>query len=301
MKKFLAVLLLTFFFCPAFADDVVKLGMLGQMGTSEEAYQKGFDDFRARISAANLPKDSHSYPFVRELLAHRRTVHFYNSLMTMLMGLRSGKVDEIILPESTGRYVMSLNSNYQGEQYTSMFTLRLSFGFLEGNEKLRDEFNAVISAMREDGTLAALEAEYVHNPEHKVKSHKPERFPGAETVTVAVTGDMPPLDMFAGDGKPAGYSTAILTEIGKRLHKNMRFLNTDAGGRSNALTSGRADVLFWCQTTENEQLNKTSDEDLYALFSEKQPGIIMSDPYYTWNREMILRVKTSGGFLGIFK
>ena len=301
MKKFLAVLLLTAICCPAFAEDVVKLGILGQMGTSEEAFQRGFDDFRARISAANLPNDTHSYPFVRALLAHRRTVHFYNSLMTMLMGLRSGKVDEIILPESTGRYVMNLNSNYQGENYTSMFTLRLSFGFLEGNEKLRDEFNAAISAMREDGTLAALEDEYVHNPAHKVKSHNPERFPGAETVTVAVTGDLPPLDMFAGDGKPAGYSTAILTEIGKRLHKNMRFMNTSAGGRSQALTSGRADVLFWCQTTENEQLNQTTDEDLYALFSENQPGLIMSDPYYTWNREMILRVKTSGGFLGIFK
>ena len=301
MRKFLAVFLLTLFCGTAFADDVVKLGMLGQMGTSEEAYQKGFDDFRARISAANLPQDSYSYPFVRELLAHRREIHFYNSLMTMLMGLRSGKVDEIILPESTGRYVMKLNSNYQGEQYTSMFTLRLSFGFLEGNEKLRDEFNAAISAMREDGTLAALEAEYVHNPEHKVRSHKPERFPGADTVTVAVTGDLPPLDMFAGDGQPAGYSTAILTEIGRRVHKNIRFLNTDAGGRSNALVSGRADVLFWCQTTENEQLNSSTEEDLYALFSESQPGIIMSDPYYTWNREMILKVKTSGGFLGIFK
>ena len=301
MKKFLAALLLMSLCCPALAEDIVKLGMLGQMGTSEEAYQRGFDDFRARISVANLPKDIYSYPFVRELLAHRRTIHFYNSLMTMLMGLRSGKVDEVILPESTGRYVMNLNTNYQGENYTSMFTLRLSFGFLEGNEKLRDEFNTALSAMREDGTLAALEAEYVHNPAHKVRSHTPERFPGAETVTVAVTGDLPPLDMFAGDGKPAGYSTAILTEIGKRIHKNMRFITTDAGGRSQALTSGRADVLFWCQTAENEQLNQATNEDLYALFSENQPGMIMSDPYYTWNREMILRVKSSGGFLGIFK
>lgn len=301
MKKFLVVFIVTALCISAFAEDSVKLGILGQMGTSEEAFQKGFDDFRARMSTVNLPNDSHSYPFIRALLEHRREIHFYHSLMTMLMGLRSGKVDEIILPESTGRYVMNLNSIYQGEQYTSMFTLRLSFGFLEGNEKLRDEFNAAISAMREDGTLAALEDEYVHNPEHKVRSHSPKRFPGAETVTVAVTGDLPPLDMFAGDGKPAGYSTAILTEIGSRLHKNMRFMNTNAGGRSQALTSGRADVLFWCQTTENEQLNKTTDEDLYALFSEKQPGIIVSDPYYTWNREMILKVKTSGGFLGIFK
>ncbi|MBQ3455079.1 MAG: transporter substrate-binding domain-containing protein [Synergistaceae bacterium] len=301
MKRFLTVFLVATLCSVACAEDVVKLGMLGYMGSSEESFQKGLDVFRNNISLEKLQEYPHSYPFIRSLVERRREVHFYNSLMTMLMNLRSGRVDEVILPESTGYYVMKMNSRYYGESYTSIFNLRLSFGFLEGNEKLRDEFNAALSAMREDGTLAALEAEYVHNPEHKVRSHKPERFPGADTVTVAVTGDLPPLDMFAGDGKPAGYSTAILTEIGKRLHKNMRFMNTDAGGRSNALTSGRADVLFWCQTTENEQLNKTTDEDLYALFSENQPGMIMSDPYYTWNREMILRVKTSGGFLGIFK
>ena len=301
MRKFLAVLIVAMLCGCAFAEDVVRLGLLGYMGTTEEAFQKGFDNFRDNISPEKLPEDTHSYPFIRQLVERRREVHFYSSLMTMLMGLRSGKVDEVILPESTGRYVMNMNSNYQGESYTSMFTLQLSFGFLENNEKLRDEFNAAILAMKEDGTLSAIENEYVHNPEHKIKSLKPENFPGAETVTVAVTGDMPPLDMFAGDGKPAGYSTAILTEIGKRVHKNMRFMNTDAGGRSQAITSGRADVLFWCQTMSNDPVNHHMPDELGNLFSENPQGIILSEPYYTWNREMILKVRTSGGFLGIFK
>ena len=297
MRKFLTAFLVLALCSVACAEDVVRLGLLGYMGTSEESFQMGFDSFRTKISPQNLPNDTYSYPFIRALIEHRREVHFYDSLMTMLMGLRSGKIDEIILPESTGRYVMKMNSKYQGEEYTSMFTLRLSFGFLEGNEKLRDEFNAAISAMKEDGTLSALENEYVHNPAHKVMSHTFEYFPEAETVTVAVTGDMPPLDMFAGDGKPAGYSTAILAEIGKRIRKNIRYVNTNAGGRSQALTSGRADVLFWCQTAENETLNEAAHEDLYSLFSDAPQGIIISEPYYKWNREMILKMNTSGSFL----
>ena len=301
MKKFLVALLAVMFCGCACAEDAVRLGLLGYMGTSEEEFQKGFDNFRTNVSHEKLPEDTNSYPFIRSLIDHRREVHFYSSLMTMLMGLRSGKVDEVILPESTGRYVMNMNSNYQGESYTSMFTLQLSFGFLEGNEKLRDEFSAAILAMKEDGTLAALENEYVHNPEHKIKSLKLEDFPEAETVTVAVTGDMPPLDMFAGDGKPAGYSTAILTEISRRIHKNMRFMNTDAGGRSQAITSGRADVLFWCQTTSNDTVNHYMPDKSSSLFSENPQGMILSEPYYTWNREMILKVNMSGGFLGIFK
>ncbi|MBR0256412.1 MAG: transporter substrate-binding domain-containing protein [Synergistaceae bacterium] len=297
MKRFLTVFLVATLCSVACAEDVVKLGMLGYMGSSEESFQKGLDVFRNNISLEKLQEYPHSYPFIRSLVERRREVHFYNSLMTMLMNLRSGRVDEVILPESTGYYVMKMNSRYYGESYTSIFNLRLSFGFLEGNEKLRDEFNAVISAMKEDGTLKALEDEYVHNPDHKIRSHTPERFKGAETITVAVTGDMPPLDMFAGDGEPAGYSTAILTEIGKRLHKNIRFANTDAGGRAQALTSGRADVLFWCKTAENAPANHEMPEGVSALFSESPKGIIISEPYYSWNREMVLKMKTSGGFL----
>ncbi|MBR0150568.1 MAG: transporter substrate-binding domain-containing protein [Synergistaceae bacterium] len=297
MKRFLTVFLVATLCSVACAEDVVKLGMLGYMGSSEESFQKGLDVFRNNISLEKLQEYPHSYPFIRSLVERRREVHFYNSLMTMLMNLRSGRVDEVILPESTGYYVMKMNSRYYGESYTSIFNLRLSFGFLEGNEKLRDEFNAVISAMKEDGTLKALEDEYVHNPDHKIRSHTPERFKGAETITVAVTGDMPPLDMFAGDGEPAGYSTAILTEIGKRLHKNIRFSNTDAGGRAQALTSGRADVLFWCKTAENAPANHEMPEDVSALFSENPKGIIISEPYYSWNREMVLKMKTSSGFL----
>ena len=297
MKKILAVFLVVALCSVASAEDVVRLGMLGYMGTSEESFQKGFDVFRGSLSPEKLPQTPQSYPFIRSLIEKRREIHFYNSLMSMLMSLRSGRIDEIMLPESTGYYVMKMNSRYQGQSYTSMFNFSLSFGFLEGNEKLRDEFNVALAAMREDGTLKALENEYVHNPDHKIKSLTPEKFSGADTIKVAVTGDMPPLDMFAGDGNPAGYSTAILTEIGKRLHKNIYFMNTDAGGRSNALTSGRADVLFWCKTAENAPENHYIPEHVHDLFSESPKGIIVSDPYYSWNREMILRVNYSGGFL----
>lgn len=301
MKKFLALFLALSFCGTAFAEDAVKLGLLGYMGTSEASFQAGFDTFRANISRENLPEDDRAYPFIKSLLERRRVVHFYNSLMTMLMGLRSGKVDEIILPECTGYYVLNMNSNFVAERYTSMLASRLSFGFLESNAALRDEFNAALSAMKQDGTLSALEKEYVHNPEHKIRSLKPETFSGAGVITVAVTGDFPPLDMFAGDGKSAGYSTAILTEIGRRIHKNIRFLNTDAGGRSSSLSSGRADVIFWCRTTDNAPENNNMPENLHAMFSENPEGVILSEPYYTWHTEVIIRVKTSGGFLGIFK
>ena len=170
--------------------------------------------------------------------------------MTMLMGLRSGKVDEVILPEFTGRYVLQMNSNYEIEFVSRMLVSRLSFAFTEDRTHLKEEFDEVIAAMKDDGTLTSLENEYVTSvlAGKSPKSVKPKVFNGAETITVAVTGDIPPIDMFAGDGNPAGYSTAVLAEIGERLGKNIRFLSIDSGARSQSLRSERADVVFWFES-----------------------------------------------------
>ncbi|MBQ7267295.1 MAG: hypothetical protein IJR11_02890, partial [Synergistaceae bacterium] len=112
------------------------------------------------------------------------------------------------------------------------------------------------------------------------------------------TGDMPPIDMFAGDGKPAGYNTAILAEIGKRLKKNIRLLSIEAAARNSALISGRADVVFWYRTVKIEIGDAEIDN---SVFIDAPDEIILSEPYYSWNREFILKMSDRTGFWGLFK
>ena len=114
-------------------------------------------------------------------------------------------------------------------------------------------------------------------------------FKDAETIKVAVTGDLPPIDFIASDGTPTGYNTAILSEIGKRLKKNIRLISVDAGGRSAALASERADVIFWYRNTEGLKTPpKYSNKNLKGVMKDSFSGVILSDPYYEWDTDLII-------------
>ena len=84
---------------------------------------------------------------------------------------------------------------------------------------------------------------------------------------------MPPVDFIAEDGTPAGYSTAVLAEIGKRLHVNVQLIQVSAAARTSALVSGRADVVFWYEVHKNSAFQPDVDKD-----------IILSEPYLSWNK-----------------
>ena len=188
---------------------------------------------------------------------------YYDSLDAMLMALQAGDVDWIEVPRATGDYLVARNDDLQmvGTQRGEKLTLdleqilkRLASGFaflmLEENAALRDEFDAAIDAMQADGTLDALVKTYitdaVANEEQEAITFD-NRF--EDTVTVAVTGNLPPLDYIAPDGSFAGFNTAVLSEIGKRIEKNIELVVTDSIGRTTALVSGVTDVVFWTRVS----------------------------------------------------
>ncbi len=154
--------------------------------------------------------------------------------------------------------------------------------FLEKNKDLQKRFNEAITGMKNNGALAVIENKYVNELDiNNIAPVEFENFDGAETITVAVTGDMPPIDYVAADGTPAGYNTALLAEIGKRLHVNIKLVNVDTGARVSALTSGRADVVFWFQSN--------MDSSIPAI--DVPSGIILSEPYYQWNEQYFIGKK----------
>ncbi|MBQ5660201.1 MAG: transporter substrate-binding domain-containing protein [Lachnospiraceae bacterium] len=57
-------------------------------------------------------------------------------------------------------------------------------------------------------------------------------FEGARTIKIGVTGDLPPMDFVAANGKAAGFNIALLTEIANRAQVNKtladRQINVDS-------------------------------------------------------------------------
>lgn len=190
---------------------------------------------------------------------------YYDTLDSMLMGINAGDIDSIEIYQSVARYLCATNDNLSiglvydlGKELTPFAEVFLkgvngndfAFLMLDKNTALRDEFNTAIDDMKADGTLDRLVKEQIDDLINggEIKPVEIPKFDGAETVKVAVTGALPPMDYVAADGTPAGFNTAVLAEIGKRTGKNIELVVVDSVGRSTALASGTVDAVFWTRT-----------------------------------------------------
>ena len=300
MKKFFCVLVFVCVFAGAsFAAEKhsVNAGVLTYLGTTEQEFQTALDDLRKAV-APLIPTDEEKSEwaaydrlegFLASLVEMRRVVRFYDSLLSMQMALRSHKVDEIALPGPVGMYLVSNNPKYDICFSLNMMPSTISFGFKRGNIALQKEFNSAIASMRKDGTLARLQKNFVTELAGEPEAVKFTNFKDYKTIRVAVTGDLPPIDFIAADGTPTGYNTAILSEIGKRIKKNIRLVSIEAGARSAALAGERVDVVFWYRSTDGIKAPKQAKgKNLKNVMKDNLDGVILSEPYYEWDTDLII-------------
>lgn len=203
----------------------------------------------------------------------------FDSISEMILALDAGKIDVFELPLPVGKYLLRQGNNtdkYIPLLYTQGVDYYLSIGFKDGS-KWYEPFNAAIKAMNEDDTLLLLKAKYVDYAKDNPAPITFEKFPDAETVKIAVTGDMPPIDYVAADGSAAGFNTAMLAEIGRRLKVNIELLSVNAGARAAALASGRADGVFWFLYDKATK----APRDVPA-------GVSLTEPYYTYDTFMYI-------------
>ena len=192
----------------------------------------------------------------------------------MVMGLQADDIRIAELPECTADYLCAHNDalrvtgrfNLDGaDDFTTRLIYRLGVGYsfmmLEDNTALRDELDQAIAAMKEDGTMDALINTYI--VEGISEDPEPVKFTRAdgETIRIAVTGDLPAMDYVAPDGTPAGFNTALLAELGRRLNKNFEIIQVSSLGRAAALASGQVDLVFWTSGFDGRHPLTSRDPD----------------------------------------
>ena len=266
--------------CGALADGG-KVGTLSYLNMTEEEDSLTMAERRPMVTVLFL----HGV-FTGEdegIKGETPTARHYDSLNAMLMGLQSGEVDKIKVPYYTAKYLCSTNDGlrmtieYHPEMVTGYYSKVIdelsdgySFMMKEENTALRDEFDAQITAMKEDGTLNKLVDEFIYKVS---EGGEPvpvafEKFEG-DPIRIAVTGSLPPMDYVAADGSFAGFNTAVLAEIGQRMHKNIELVQVDSIGRALALSEGVVDVVFWTRSVSENMTKryrgyKYSQEELEA-------------------------------------
>ena len=251
--------------CAAYADGA-KIGMLSLAKVTAEDFTKTIAANKSRLVLWELRDDNPNAP---------DEYRFYDNFNAMLLALEAGEISGLFLTRPVAEYLLAQNSTLKVSGICGIAAqLGYSFGFLnnEKGQALRAKFDEALSVIKNTGRLDELRAKYLVNPGTK----DPEivsfaAFSGKETVKVAVTGDLPPLDYMTADGKAAGFNTAILAEIGKYLGVNIEVVQADTAARVPALTSGRVDVVFWFSVFLSPNSRK------YDITSD----VVVSAPYYT--------------------
>lgn len=266
MKKFLCVFLFVCLFASMASAASHRVGIIAKLSLSQEEFQAFAEKRMIAGETKIFSASQQDYPMFI----------FFDTLNAMQMALDAGNIDEIMLPEEVAEYVMNVSGNYKVACVVRSTPITFNFGFREKDDPaMKNKFNEAIMSMKADGTLSILVDKYISYPGlDEPESVKFEHYDNVDKVIkVAVTGDLPPIDFIKADGTPAGFNTAVLAEIGKRLKINIELVNIDSGARAASLASGRSDVVFWFE----------SYKDLDGTQPDIPEGIALSESYYQWS------------------
>ena len=173
----------------------------------------------------------------------------FSSLTELQLSLMRGDVDSVKIADCTARYMAARNYEFAAATLDTKTPFSVGFAMMLNNTDagLCESLSEAIAEIKADGTMKTLEEKYIDGfiDEKEPEPVEYENFSDAETVTFAFTGDLPPMDFISADGVPAGFNTALISEIGKRLHINIKSVNIESGSRTIALLTGKAQVVFW--------------------------------------------------------
>ena len=207
---------------------------------------------------------------------------FFDNTDSMVMAVKSGKIDCISTSYNVGQYIVNRNDDLELVDNNYPAILGYSMALPESRSDEAKLIDKAIADMKEDGTIDALVEKYITG----LGSSDPEPTgfvtkEGRDTIKVAVTGDMPSMDLILADGTPSGFNTAFLSELSGRIDRNIETVSVEANARATALASGRVDAIFWTRGTYDKNGNTLK----YLL--DRIDGICMTKPYLMDRRVMV--------------
>ncbi|MBR0262081.1 MAG: transporter substrate-binding domain-containing protein [Selenomonadaceae bacterium] len=245
---------------PANDGGKATIGVITHLNASEIEY----NDYMKKLEKTYRPSKAN-------LSAEYK---YFDKMNDMQLALESGQIDLLSTYQKVAEYMLQRSDNKEILDSERHLEDSFCFALRKGDTILKNDLNKAIKEMITDGMLSNLTKQYI--TELKNGAEPPAvpitHIDGAETIKVAVTGDLPPFDLILADGTPAGFSTAVLSEISRRINKNIELINIDSNARASILTSKGADVVFWVAVPK--------DSTLIPADIDQPAGIAVSDPYY---------------------
>jgi ABC-type amino acid transport substrate-binding protein len=176
-----------------------------------------------------------------------KDVLLFDRTSDAIAALKAGKIDGAPTYQFCGDYIVKRNPLLK--------SVSVPGAVIEGeflmvvrteDQALKQELDKAITALQKDGTLKALEDQWITNlPVANEMSNAPlPKDEKKKTIYVGVSGDYVPLDYISAEGHPSGYNVAIFNEIGKLIPVNFEFVSIESQARFAALSGKKIDVIF---------------------------------------------------------
>ncbi len=255
---------------------ILVITLAGCAGNKNAKIEKLSDIQGKVIGALSSGISDQSYgDMVTSLIgAPAKEIIFYNRGGDVFAALKAGKIDAAPMHQFAADYLMKRNPELKTIPVEAKFEGGVIMAVRNEDLELKAMLDSAITILTESGKLKQLEEEWVTNlpAENEPTNTAVAKIEGAKTIYVGVSGDFPPLDYMAADGRPAGFNVAILSEIGTVLNVNFEFVSLETQARFAALSSKKIDVIF-CHFQSND--SKYFD-DL------KTNNWISTKPYFTY-------------------
>ena len=206
----------------------------------------------------------------------------YSNISSALLDLRAGKLKGLVLEGAVADYVVHRNPDFAVQK--DYRVVDFSMITMEKNQEVYEILNSAIVAMKADGTLDRL----VENELQAYIESDPEpvvlpKFGFGRTIKIGVTGDLPPMDYVAANGKPAGFNMALLAEIASRAQVNIEVVHIETGARPMALSSGKVDAVFWtksitCPVCKSQIRERFTDAITTESYFSDVSALVMPKP-----------------------
>lgn len=271
MRKFLLSLMLVSVLAVCSYADVkpAKIGVLAPLGQDEEGIIKWSENIAEAEGKSRMFKN------------HNHMV-IYDDLNSMIMALRAGQIDRFAIGKYAAEYITARNSDFRMIDNHHNPVLGYALAVREEERAYLMGINLAINDMRADGTLERLIREnIIELGDKEPAAFDMPKIEGADVLRVAITGDLPPMDCILSDGRPAGFNTAFLAELSRRIKRNFELVSISAGARQTAISSGRVDILFWTRGVYNSKREPLP----YPL--DKTVGVSISQPYLLESRTAV--------------
>lgn len=191
----------------------------------------------------------------------------YTEFGLAVQALITGDIDAVVIDDVAGQGYVGLNADKIKLLPDDLIKQQLGFIYPQGSE-LVEPFNMALDAMREDGTLAAINAKWMGDGEAEEDMMLPDL--DGRVITVAVENAYVPFNFINEEtGEAEGWDYDALAEICARLNCVPEYIEASWEGMIIAVSNGEYDMAADGITIKEERKELVAFSTGYVELSQR--------------------------------